>query len=785
MSESEIKKFKAIVVSHSLFFPSSKYNAFLTMDQQIQVGKVITNKGEPVVFLARESDDIGQDIQVNKLPRVGTLCFLSRFVMNGTKEASVTINATERVVIEKFNPGVNELSVEVSFPKQEITQREEGLAKQIVWSIKALLRDIGKSDGRLNSVINSISRESGSNLFIYADRIADFFVSKFDERRAVLEEFDLVKRLDLILKIIKREEDHIKIAHDIASQTKKNMDKSQKEYFLREQLRVIGEELGEDHNEIEDFTKRLEESGAPEDIISKVKKDISRLIKTNPSSPEIGILRNYIETILELPWKTFSEDQTSLAMARSCLDEDHYNMSEVKDRIIEHIAVMQLNKGLRGQILCFVGPPGVGKTSIAESVARALSRKFVRVSLGGVRDESEIRGHRRTYVGAMPGKIISGMRKVGTLNPVFLFDEIDKMAHDSGRGDPASAMLEVLDPVQNQTFVDHYLEVTYDLSHVLFICTANDETAIPWALLDRMEIINLSSYTLPEKKKIAKQFLLPRLAREHGVPTDIFTWQKTNKKEQITEDALSFLIERYTREAGVRELSRVLSSLYRKVAVQIINGEVKKDSKVILDKDKIMQLLGKEKFSKDDLSKENSIGVVNGLSYSATGGDVLKLEVVLTPGKGELKLTGRLGEVMKESAQIALSVTKSLARDYGIDNSLFETKDVHVHVPSGSVPKDGPSAGVALVTALVSAFSGKKVRGDTAMTGEVTLSGRVLEIGGVREKALGAYRYGISNVILPIANKKSLDKVPEEVANELEFSFAGDIREVLKEMLVE
>lgn len=773
----EKKKFRAIVVSHSLFLPGNKCNAFLTVPEQIDVGKMISESSDDVVFLARFPDDTDKVVDISKLPRMGTLCFISKFVMNGTKEASITINTKERVVIEKFHQlevGLN-LEVEVSFPKQELSQREQGLVKKIAVLVKGLLKEIGRSDGRINGVINTINKESGDDLFAYCDRIADFFVVKQEERRAILEELDLVKRLDLVLKVIKREEDHIRIAHDISNKTRKNMDQTQKEYFLREQLRVIGEELGEDHNEAEDFVKRLEESGAPEETIKKVKKDITRLIKTNPSSPEIGILRNYIETILDLPWVKHSEDETSLKKARATLEEDHYNMSEVKDRIIEHIAVMQLNKELGGQILCLVGPPGVGKTSIAQSVAKALGRKFVRVSLGGVRDESEIRGHRKTYIGSMPGKVISGMKKVGTINPVFLFDEIDKMSHDSHRGDPASAMLEVLDPVQNKTFVDHYLEVAYDLSHVLFICTANDESAIPWALLDRMEIINLSSYTLVEKQKIAMQYLLPRVASEHGISSEIISFEN---------NALEFVIERYTREAGVRELSRVLGSLYRKIAVQIVNNEISKDGKVILDTAKIVEMLGKEKYSKDDLSKADAIGVVNGLSYSAVGGDVLKLEVVLTPGKGELKLTGRLGDVMKESAQIALSVTKSLAKDYGIDSSLFETKDVHIHVPSGAIPKDGPSAGVALVTALVSAFSGKKVRGDTALTGEVTLSGRVLEIGGVREKTLSAYRYGIGNVILPTSNKKSLDKVPEEVVKGLEFSFMSEITEILNWMLV-
>jgi ATP-dependent Lon protease len=452
-------------------------------------------------------------------------------------------------------------------------------------------------------------------------------------------------------------------------------------------------------------------------------------------------------------------------------------MEDVKQRIIEHIAVEQLRRGdevrKTGQILCFVGPPGVGKTSIAESIARALGKKFVRVSLGGVHDECEIRGHRRTYTGALPGKIISSMKKVKVVNPVFLFDEIDKMTQ-SHRGDPAAALLEVLDPVQNKAFVDHYMDVPYDLSRVLFICTANDEGGIPLPLYDRMEVIKLTSYTLVEKIKIAKQYLLPKILEEKGL---------AKKKIEVADDVFAFLIERYTREAGVRELTRVIASLLRKIAIEVVDGHTP-PSKISIDTSKVLKMLGKEKYAKKDLDREDRVGVVNGLSYTMAGGDVLKLEAVLTPGKGEMKLTGSLGDVMKESAAIALSIVKGLAKEYNIKPDAFKRNDIHIHLPGGAVPKDGPSAGVALVVALISVFSGRKVNGNFALTGEVTLTGNVLEIGGVREKVLSAFRYGIENVIMPINNKKSLEKVSKEVKDKINFTFVGEVKEVLDKMLV-
>ena len=770
------KRNLSVLLVSDVLFPACTYNLSIPISSQLnQIEDAIRDEEFIVVVTIPPHLKDDQEITKEMLSKVGVLSTVTNFVRNGDVSASIGLDCIFRANVSSYDNNKNgitcKLKVDGYVPD---TPEEIDLQAKILKDVKALLREISKLDVRLKSIIGELIKISGKDVEELSYRAADFFIAKIPERMEIMQEDNKILRLTTIKRFLDHESTHMQVAQDVVVQTRKNLDKNQREYFLREQMKVIGDELGDDDNEAKELQSKLQTCGAPEEVIKKVKKDIARLAKTSPMSPELGILRNYIDTILDLPWKTQSIDETNLQRARESLDKDHYNISDVKDRIIEHIAVMQLNQNLSGQILCFVGPPGVGKTSIAESIATALGRSFIRVSLGGVRDEAEIRGHRRTYVGALPGKIISGMKKAGTMNPVFLFDEIDKMANDF-RGDPASAMLEVLDPVQNKTFADHYLDVSYDLSQVLFICTANDESSIPWALQDRMEIINLSSYTLVEKQKIARQFLIPKLAVEHGLNIKLLN---------INEEALSFLIERYTREAGVRDLARVIGSLFRKIAVQIVEGKLTKTDKTDLTVDQIIKMLGREKYSKDDLKKCDAIGVVNGLSYTAVGGDVLRLEAVLIPGKGELKLTGRLGEVMKESAQIAFSVTKSLAEKFNIDPELFEKKDIHIHVPSGAIPKEGPSAGIALVTALVSVFAKKKVRGNIALTGEVTLSGKVLEIGGVREKCLSAYRYGIENMILPTCNKKSLEKVPTEVTKAINFNFVDNIEDVLKLMLV-
>lgn len=793
------KTYNCLYTGQKVFFPECTHNFEISGNAGFEAVRTASEASQNILIITDDAegaiDHLVDNTITNNLCSIGTVCLIKNFMQVGEGVAKVTLVGITRAKILSHRVNTNGVLIASVSEIHSIEDKTAGQSGRLIDRTRVLFRDITKGDSRFPA--SSITQVNLSTFpATTCDMVANMLLEKMEDRLVILKSLVLAERLALLNKFLERDLERLAVQRIVTEKVKANFDKNQRDYFLREQIRVINDELGDDLNEVAELRAKIDASGMPSEVMEKAKKELKRFEKTNPMAPEVAVIRTYLDNLLEVPWARESVDELDLKRAREVLDADHYGMQEVKDRVIEHLAVAQLKskQGRKiketetkdaklpekklsdaGQILCFVGPPGVGKTSIAESVAKALGRSFVRISLGGVKDESEIRGHRKTYIGAMPGKIIAGMKKAKTVNPVFLLDEIDKMSNDQ-KGDPASAMLEVLDPVQNKTFSDHYLEVPYDLSRVLFICTANDEGGIPWALQDRLEIINLSSYTLVEKVKIAKQFLLPRAERENGLEVG---------KISLETSVLSLLIEQYTREAGVRELSRVISSICRKVALGIVNGEVDAAGVLKITVADVARLLGKEKYSKDDLDKNAAIGVVNGLSYTSAGGDILKLEVVLTSGgKGELKLTGNLGNVMKESAQLALSITKSLAKDYGIDIAAFKKNDIHIHVPSGAVPKDGPSAGVALVVALISAFSGKPVRGDYALTGEITLSGRVLEIGGVREKVLSAYRYGINNVIMPVQNQKSLEKVPEEVKEKLHFVFANNINEVLGSMLV-
>lgn len=547
------------------------------------------------------------------------------------------------------------------------------------------------------------------------------------------------------------------------------MERTQKEYYLREQMKAIQTELGDREGksgEIADLRKKVEASGMPEATQKVVYKELDRYEKLPAASAESGVIRNYLEWLVSIPWSKKTDDRIDIEYAEEILNRDHDGLEKVKERVLEYLSVRQLMASLRGPILCLAGPPGVGKTSLARSIAESLDRKFVRISLGGVRDESEIRGHRRTYVGAMPGRIIQGMKKAGTINPVFLLDEIDKMSNDF-RGDPSAAMLEVLDPEQNGTFSDHFIEEPYNLQDVLFIATANDLSTIPAPLLDRMEVINIPGYTEYEKIEITKNHLIPKQMKEHGL-----------KKAQlvIKEEAITDLIRYYTREAGVRNLERQVATVCRKAAKIIVSGEKKKvtvSSKVLVD------MLGKHRFRYGQAETENQIGVATGLAYTTVGGDTLQIEVSLTPGKGKLQLTGKLGEVMKESAHIALSYVRTLTHDLGLDADYFEQHDIHVHVPEGAVPKDGPSAGITMTTAIVSAITGKAIKREVGMTGEITLRGRVLPIGGLKEKSLSAHRAGLTTIIVPQDNERDIDDIPETIREQLTFKLVSQAEEVL------
>ena len=608
------------------------------------------------------------------------------------------------------------------------------------------------------------------------DLIADSVNFSNLEKLAILTMEKLQDRLHLMTILLNREVEVLRLGSEIQSQVHNAMSKSQREFFLREQLRTIKEELGEGSGnpDIVRIQERMSKLDLPENVVDVLNKEIERLEMIPQAAAEYNIAYTYIDWILSVPWNQFTDDRLDIAEAKKILDRDHYGLKDIKERILEFLAVLQMKNNRKAPIICFIGPPGVGKTSLGKSIAEAMGRKFVRISLGGVRDEAEIRGHRRTYIGALPGRIIQGMKKAGSSNPVFMLDEIDKLGNDF-RGDPASALLEVLDPQQNFSFSDHYLEVDYDLSSVMFIATANISDTIPGPLLDRMDVIRLPGYTATEKKHIAEQFLIPRQLEENGF---------AGKKVSFTSDATDELISYYTREAGVRQLERTFGQLCRKLARKIVEGELKdQDQPVVVDAEEIHRLLGARKFIMDEAMSEPQIGVATGMAWTSVGGTILQVETAMMPGKGELKLTGSLGNVMKESAMAAFSYVKGHARELGIKSSVFDKNDFHIHVPDGATPKDGPSAGITLTTALVSLLTGKPVRHDYAMTGEINLRGKVTAIGGVKEKSIGALRAGISNIILPEENRKDLEDVPEDVLRQVKFTFVSEISQVLRIML--
>ena len=565
----------------------------------------------------------------------------------------------------------------------------------------------------------------------------------------------------------------LEIGSRIQDQVQSELSKGQREFFLREQLKAIQKELGEADEkttEINELREAIEESGMSEEALKEAERELDRLANMPSAAAEYTVARTYLDWMVNLPWNVSTEDNLDVKRAAIILDEDHYDLEKVKDRIVEYLAVRNIKKDTKGPILCFVGPPGVGKTSLGKSIARALGRKFHRISLGGVRDEAEIRGHRRTYVGALPGRIIQGLRKAGTNNPVFMLDEVDKMGVDF-RGDPAAALLEVLDPEQNNSFSDHYLDVPFDLSKVMFITTANVLFTVPPALLDRMEVLELPGYTEPEKVKIAQQFLVPRQLEEHGL-------EELNLK--IEESALRGIILNYTREAGVRNLEREIAAICRKTARKVAEGE-KGPFKVTGDE--LHDMLGPTKFRQEVIEQEDEVGVSTGLAWTEFGGDVLFVEVESFPGKGKLSLTGKLGDVMQESAKAAVTYARANAELLGIEGEYFEKNDIHIHIPAGAIPKDGPSAGVTMAVALVSEITGRPVVKDTAMTGEITLRGKVLPVGGIKQKVLAAHRAGVKRVIMPEENEKDLEEVPEFVKDELEFLFVKDVNEIVKQVL--
>ena len=610
-------------------------------------------------------------------------------------------------------------------------------------------------------------------------RLSDLIVShlslKIEDKQLLLEAIDIKERLEKLCEILAREMEILELEKKIAGRVRKQMEKTQKEYYLREQLKAIQKELGEKDDkstEIAEYREKLEKGNYPEEIKDKIKKEISRLEKMPNMAAETSVVRTYIECLLSLPWGVYTEDNLDINHAEDILNADHFGLDKVKERILEYLSIRKLTDSIKGPILCLVGPPGVGKTSLARSIAKAVDRKFVRVSLGGVRDEAEIRGHRRTYVGAMPGRIIQGMRTAGSSNPVFLLDEIDKMNADF-RGDPSAALLEVLDPEQNNTFSDHYVENAFDLSKVLWVVTANTVHNIPRPLRDRMEVINIAGYTEEEKIQIAKRYLIEKQLKEHGL---------NNKQVSIADNTIQKVISEYTRESGVRSLERSIANLCRKAARKIVQ-EDKKSIKITVQN--LHAFLGSAKYHKRQAENKDQVGVSTGLAWTEVGGDVLPTEVSILKGKGNLILTGQLGDVMKESAQAGLSYIRSRVEKLGIEPDFYEKNDIHIHLPEGAIPKDGPSAGITMATAVVSALTGKKVRTDVAMTGEITLRGRVLPIGGLKEKVLAAHRLGIKTIILPKENKRDMDDIPNNIRKQLEFVLVEHMDEVLNCAMVE
>ncbi len=717
------------------------------------------------IFLVTQRDAEVDEPQENDLYRVGTIAHVKQVLNLPGDSIRVLVEGQRRAVLLRVLEDEPCMVAEVrSVPSA--TEEETAELKALVRTTHQFFEEYSHSSMRVSqeTLHSVLSVEDAEQL---ADIIAANVLTALPDRQSVLEKLKVQDRLETVCGILLRETELAKVEKNVQARIKKQIERNQKDYYLREQIKAIQGELGDkDGTEVEDLRERLSITPLNDEARQKAEKEIERLSHMAPGTPEVGISRTYVEWILDLPWGKTTEDLLDLKRARRILDQDHFGMERVKERIIEYLAVLRMKQDMKGPILCFAGPPGVGKTSIVRAIAKAVGREFVQMSLGGVRDEAEIRGHRRTYVGAIPGRIISGIKQAGTMNPVFLFDEIDKMSSDF-RGDPASAMLEVLDAEQNDAFRDHYMELPFDLSRVMFITTANNIENIPPALLDRLEIIEVSSYTEEEKLRIAKKHLLPKQIREHGLKSG---------SVRMTEKLVSTVIEDYTREAGVRQLERTLAKVVRKAAVEMLE---KNTQQVTVGLEKLRSYLGAARYTREALENVDRVGVVNGLAYTSVGGEMLQVECSIMEGNGQLQLTGKLGDVMQESAKAALSWVRAHCSPWGVEAEYFRKNDIHIHVPEGAVPKDGPSAGVTLTTALVSALTGIPVRQSVAMTGEVTLRGRVLPIGGLKEKLMAAYRAGVSTVLVPRENMKDLEEVPANVLERVKVTPVDDVTEVL------
>ena len=724
-----------------------------------------------MAFVAMQTDPTIENPKASDIESIGTICKISQVVKMPNDTVRVLVEGIKRAKIcevLKTKPFFVSLVDEIE--KDDYDEKaieSEALRRKLIDEFMNY-RDY---NNRINSEF-VLSLENTEDTERLVDSIASNMPLKLFDKQEILNIEGTQKRAERLLELLIREIQIAEVDTNIDRKVKKNIDKNQKEYFLREQLKVIHEELGDDGEyEIDEYRKKLKKLALPEKVAEKCEKELARLSKMAANNPDANVIRTYLEWICELPWNNFTKDTLEVSKAKELLDRDHYGLKEVKERIMEYLAVKKITGSMSGPILCLVGPPGVGKTSIAKSIAESMGRSYARISLGGIRDEADIRGHRRTYIGSMPGRIITALKQAGTNNPLMLFDEIDKMASDY-RGDPAAALLEVLDSEQNTKFRDHFMEVDFDLSNVLFIATANTLETIPSPLLDRMEIIEISGYTSEEKFKIAKKHLLNKQLKKHGL---------TKKNVSLNDSAIKGIISHYTKEAGVRTLERKIANVLRKAALKIVDNpenQVKVTSKNLED------FLGKEIFLDDFASKKDEIGVVTGLAWTQVGGDTLSVEVNIMDGTGNLELTGQLGDVMKESAKAAVSYVRSNSKNLGIDSDFYKNCDIHIHVPEGATPKDGPSAGITIATALVSALSNRPVSHKVAMTGEVTIRGRVLPIGGLREKSLAAYQAGIKTIVIPYENQKDIDNLEDVVKQNVKISLVRNMNDVLKIALV-
>ncbi|MCW9131652.1 endopeptidase La [Bacillus paramycoides] len=753
-----------------LVYPTMVLHLDVGRDKSIQALEQAA-MDENIIFLAMQKEMNIDDPKEDDIYSVGTVAKVKQMLKLPNGTLRVLVEGLHRAEVIEFIEEENVVQVSIRTVTEEV---EDDLEE------KALMRTLLEHFEQYIKVSKKVSNETFATVADVEEpgRLADLIAShlpiKTKQKQEILEIVSVKERLHTLISIIQDEQELLSLEKKIGQKVKRSMERTQKEYFLREQMKAIQTELGDKEGkggEVEELREKIEQSGMPEETMKAALKELDRYEKLPASSAESGVIRNYIDWLLALPWTEATEDLIDLAHSEEILNKDHYGLEKVKERVLEYLAVQKLTNSLKGPILCLVGPPGVGKTSLARSIATSLNRNFVRVSLGGVRDESEIRGHRRTYVGAMPGRIIQGMKKAKTVNPVFLLDEIDKMSNDF-RGDPSAALLEVLDPEQNHNFSDHYIEEPYDLSKVMFVATANTLASVPGPLLDRMEIISIAGYTELEKVHIAREHLLPKQLTEHGL-------RKGNL--QVRDEALLEIIRYYTREAGVRTLERQIAKVCRKAAKIIVTAERKR---IVVTEKNVVDLLGKHIFRYGQAEKTDQVGMATGLAYTAAGGDTLAIEVSVAPGKGKLILTGKLGDVMKESAQAAFSYIRSRAEELHIDPDFHEKNDIHIHVPEGAVPKDGPSAGITMATALISALTGIPVSKEVGMTGEITLRGRVLPIGGLKEKTLSAHRAGLTKIILPAENEKDLDDIPESVKENLTFVLASHLDEVLEHALV-